>query len=80
MPTAVKGKVTPKKKSGWLNVPTHDDPLSYRIGTRVGDGKFVAEFIWNIASLGLSPGTYRLQISVHDGDEDLAVECTTLVI
>lgn len=79
-PTSVKGKVTPGKSSGWLPVPTHDDPLSYRIGNRVGDGQHVAEFIWNLASLGLSPGNYRVQVSVHDGDSHLAVECTTIVV
>ena len=79
-PTSVKGKVTPAKSSGWLPVPTHDDPLAYRIGNRRGDGQHVAEFIWNVATLGLSPGNYRVQVSVHDGDSHLAVECTTLVV
>ncbi|OGK14370.1 hypothetical protein A3C98_02745 [Candidatus Roizmanbacteria bacterium RIFCSPHIGHO2_02_FULL_37_15] len=78
--TAVKGKATPAKSSGWLNIPTHDDPLPYRIGTRRGDGVHVAEFIWNVASLGLSPGAYRVQVAVHDGDSHLAVECTTILV
>lgn len=78
--TAAKGRVTAGKSSGWLTVPTHDDPLNYRIGTRRGDGQHVAEFIWNVASLGLSPGNYRVQVSLHDGDSHLAVECTTIVV
>ncbi len=77
---AVKGRAAPAKDTGWLNIPTHDDPLPYRIGNRVGDGEHVAEFIWNVASLGKPPGTYRVQVAVHDGDDHLAVECTTLVI
>lgn len=79
-PTSVKGKVTAEKSSGWFTVPVHDDPLPYRIGSRVGDGKNVAEYIWKTSSLGLSPGIYRAQVSVHDGDSHLAVECTTLVL
>ena len=78
--TAVKGKATTSKSTGWLNVPTHDDPLLYRIGNRRGDGQHVAEFIWNVASLGLSPGNYRVQVSLHDGDSHLAVECTTIIV
>src|SRR3989338_2305469 len=78
--TTAKGRVTAGKSSGWLTVPTHDDPLNYRIGARRGDGQHVAEFIWNVASLGLSPGNYRVQVSVHDGDSHLAVECTTIVV
>lgn len=79
-PNSAKGKVTPAKSSGWLPIPPHDDPLPYQIGNRKGDGQHVAEFIWNVASLGQPPGTYRVQVALHDGDSHLAVECTTIVI
>jgi len=78
--TAVKGKVTSARDSPWLQIPTYSDPLPWRIGNRIGDGVHIAEFIWNVASLGLAPGTYRVQVAVHDGDSHLAVECTTIII
>lgn len=78
--TMVRGKVTKADNGPWVSVPQHSDPLPYKIGTRVGDGEHVAEFIWHVSSLGLAPGTYRVQVAVHDGDEHLAVECTTVTI
>ncbi len=78
--TAVKGKVAQQNDGPWISIPAHTDPTLYKIGTRVGDGEHVAEFIWHVSSLGLTPGTYRVQVAVHDGDEHLAVECTTINI
>lgn len=45
-----------------------------------------AEVVWNISSLGLTPGhTYRVQVIVHDGDQnkiggDAGQACTTIYI
>ncbi len=80
LPNVVKGKATAQRDSAWLNIPMHDDPLPFRIGTRVGDGRHVAQFNWNVRSLNLTPGTYRVQVALHDGDSHLAIECTTITI
>jgi hypothetical protein len=41
---------------------------------------YTGEFIWNVSSLGLSPGTYILEFVIHDGDYDRGVGCITLTI
>lgn len=64
----------------FISVPTHDDPAPYRIGTRGGHGGKIGEYIWNVDSLSLTPGNYRAQVALHDGDKDLAIECTTLIL
>ncbi|OGK08801.1 hypothetical protein A2767_02730 [Candidatus Roizmanbacteria bacterium RIFCSPHIGHO2_01_FULL_35_10] len=78
--TAVKGMARGEQQGSFRTLPVHDDPSTYRIASRVGEGNKVAEYIWNVASLNLSPGTFRVQVALHDGDSDLAIECTTIVI
>jgi|SRR5215813_14183521 len=41
---------------------------------------FTAEFIWDVSSLGLAPGTYQGEFVIHDGDIDRAVGCIVIVI
>jgi hypothetical protein len=41
---------------------------------------YQAEFVWDVSSLGLGPGTYTAVFSVHDGDRDRAIGCVTIVI
>ena len=42
--------------------------------------KFSTEFIWDVASLGLKPGTYLAEFVIHDGDHDRAVGCVVITI
>ena len=42
--------------------------------------KWTAEEIWDVAALGLPPGTYTAVFVIHDGDDDRAIGCVTIVI
>ncbi len=48
-------------------------------GTQLSE-KYNTEVIWDVAALGLAPGTYIAQFVIHDGDKDLGVGCITIVI
>jgi len=39
-----------------------------------------AEYIWNVSSLGLSPGNHRAEFVIHDGDYDRGVGCVNIQI
>jgi len=41
---------------------------------------YFAEYIWDVASLGLGPGTYQAEFVIHDGDEDRGVGCVSISI
>ncbi len=41
---------------------------------------YTAEYIWNIASLGLTSGNHRAEFVIHDGDFDRGVGCIDLQI
>jgi hypothetical protein len=41
---------------------------------------FNTEFIWDVDSLGLAPGTYVAEFAIHDGDVDRGVGCITIEI
>jgi hypothetical protein len=41
---------------------------------------YTGEDIWDVNSLGLSPGTYIAEFVIHDGDRDRGVGCVTIVI
>src|SRR3989344_5543356 len=75
----VKGQVRSKGQP-FLSIPAPDDPTPFIIGTRGGHGIHNGEYVWNVDQLGLTPGNYRVQISLHDGDNDLAIECTTIIL
>jgi hypothetical protein len=38
------------------------------------------EDIWDVSTLGLTPGSYTAVFSVHDGDRDRAIGCVNIVI
>ncbi len=42
--------------------------------------KYTTEVIWDVASLGLAPGTYIAEFVIHDGDRDRGVGCVTITI
>ncbi len=82
-PTIIKGEISyagTGNRSGFVpNIPPIDPPVNV-VGGRKGHGGHIAEFIWDVNTLGLTPGSgyYRAQIVVHDGDGDLAINCTTI--
>jgi hypothetical protein len=41
---------------------------------------YTTEVIWDVASLGPSPGTYIAEFVIHDGDHDRGVGCVTISI
>jgi hypothetical protein len=41
---------------------------------------YTGEFIWDLSTLGLRPGSYVAVFSVHDGDHDRAIGCVNVVI
>jgi hypothetical protein len=59
---------------GWYSGPPVDPDSS------VVSGFYVAEYVWNVDSLGLSPGTYDAEFVIHDGDQDRGIGCVTIVI
>jgi hypothetical protein len=49
------------------------------------DWKYAAEYIWDVDNLKLggiplSPGSYRAQFVIHDGDDNMGIDCTTITI
>jgi hypothetical protein len=42
--------------------------------------QYTGEFIWDVTTLGLGPGSYTAVFSVHDGDRDRAIGCVNIVI
>jgi hypothetical protein len=57
-------------------VPGMDPPPA---GTTLHD-RYTNEDIWNVAAIGLSPGTYTALFAVHDGDRDRAIGCVTITV
>lgn len=81
-PNYAKGKVRRGDGGAWLTLPAIDpDWTNFIREQRVGEDPHIGEFIWDVAGLALTPGrVYRAQIVVHDGDGDLAIDCTTVVV
>jgi hypothetical protein len=78
-PTAVKGQFsnTPGVKSQGITGAAYD-PLPTGAIALAED--YTAEFIWDVSSLGLTPGSYQAEFVIHDGDRDRGVGCYTLQI
>jgi len=76
-PTAIKGSYNPTTNKGpGLLVAGMDPPPAGSVLTE----RYTGEDIWDVASLGLSPGTYIAEFVIHDGDDDRGVGCVTIVI
>lgn len=84
-PSIIKGDYNPVgSKSG--TGPTVDSDANYLNGPYPNGGnpngsksdKYLAEFIWNISSFNLSSGTYTAEFAIHDGDDNLAIDCFTI--
>lgn len=42
--------------------------------------QYSTEIIWDVAALGLTPGTYTAEFVIHDGDRDRGIGCVTITI
>ncbi|HVF69608.1 MAG TPA: hypothetical protein VNA13_03520 [Xanthomonadales bacterium] len=82
-PIAIKGEVSygdGGNKNGFVKGLPPIDPVENIRGGRSGHGGSIGQYIWDVNSLGLSTGYYRVQIVTHDGDGDLAIDCSTIQI
>ena len=91
-PDFIKGWVNNEPQNGFLNGgniekgPQYDPlpPGSAPLGGPNPNGtlpnNFVAEYIWNVANLGLTSGTHTAEFVVHDGDFDRGIGCVTIQI
>ncbi len=80
-PQTVRGRVVNTGgKSSYLALPPIESPVGFDTRTRRGHGGNMAQFSWDVSALSLGPGLYRAQFVIHDGDGDLAVNCTTIQI
>lgn len=41
---------------------------------------FADEYIWNVSSLKLAPGTHQAEFVIHDGDIDRGIGCASITI
>lgn len=79
-PVGIKGVANMRPSGTILNSAPIDPPVNV-IVKKTGNEWSFSEFIWDVNSMGLiEPGFYRAQIILHDGDNDLAVNCTTIQI
>jgi hypothetical protein len=67
---------SPPGGSGGMQIPGMD-PVPP--GSMLAE-MYTGEDIWDVSSLGLAPGTYTAVFVVHDGDDDRAIGCVTIVI
>ncbi|MDP9148555.1 MAG: hypothetical protein M3O36_01230 [Myxococcota bacterium] len=77
----------PQWVKGWFDnsPPTGNRPMQVPGMDPVPPGiklqeKWTAEEIWDVSALGLAPGTYTAVFVIHDGDDDRAIGCVTIVI
>jgi hypothetical protein len=57
--------------------PAYDPPPA---GAAMLNQAFNAEFVWDVNKLGLAPGSYIAEFSIHDGDRERAIGCVNIVI
>jgi hypothetical protein len=87
-PTMIKGaynNAPPTRGTGIQGAPldpippgTPPPPAATR--TNRGGTAYHGEFIWEVSSLGLAPGTYSAEFLIFDGDRDRGIGCVNLVI
>jgi hypothetical protein len=41
---------------------------------------WTAEYVWDVSSLGLTPGAHDIELSIPDGDGDREEACTTILV
>jgi hypothetical protein len=77
----------PQWFKGWIDNNPPPGGMSFQVpgmdpvppGATLAE-KYTGEDIWEVSSLGLGPGTYTAVFVVHDGDDDRAIGCVTIVI
>ncbi len=57
--------------------PAYDPPPA---GTAALNQLYNTEFVWDVNKLGLAPGSYIGEFSIHDGDRERAIGCVNIVI
>jgi hypothetical protein len=65
------------KKGGGLKVAGLEPAPA---GSQPLQEQYTAEFVWNVDSLGLAPGSYIAEFVIHDGDRDRGIGCVTITI
>jgi hypothetical protein len=76
-PTTIKGQIDNGVwDGGWPNGPPID-PDPYPPGY---ESYATAEYVWDVSSLGVGPGTYLIEFEITDGDGNPGAGCFTLVI
>lgn len=77
-PTAIRGDYNNTTiKGAGTHVAGMDPPPP---GSQPLQQAYTAEFIWDVASLGLTPGNYLAEFVIHDGDRDRGVGCVAITI
>jgi len=75
-PTVILGKNIGLKPLAPFEIPP-PDLTRFDSG---GKGSYLAEYIWDVSSLGLGTGNYLAEFTVHDGDGDLYQICIPIII
>jgi hypothetical protein len=65
-----------KQAATGIEIPGMDAPPA---GAKLTE-QYNTEFIWDVNSLGLPPGTYGAEFVIHDGDRDRAIGCVIIAI
>ncbi len=94
-PSQIKGdynsNVNSDKGRGLKGPPVDGDYTKFENGPQGGGGEgkhtggglseqFTAEYIWNINALALPPGAYHVEMVIHDGDDNLGMDCVAMKI
>ncbi len=83
-PNIIKGEYNsdPEKSSSKTKGPAIDaDWINFKNGPGAGDLlEHSSEYIWDVTTFGLAPGTYWAQFVIHDGDDNLGISCITIQI
>jgi hypothetical protein len=78
-PSAVKGCFNSKSTAQTMNCG-QVAPIDVMPAGTFAVLPFTTEVIWDVSSLGLAPGSYSAEFSVHDGDFERAVGCINIGI
>lgn len=83
-PNIIKGEYNsdPDRSRSSTHGPSIDaDWRNFKNGPGAGDLlEHSSEYIWDVTTFGLTPGTYWAQFVIHDGDDNLGISCITVQI
>jgi hypothetical protein len=86
IPSVIKGTVNPNPprpaygSTGNTMSGPAIDPLPSDGGLGVILGFETAEYVWDVATLGLASGTYQAEFVIHDGDRERAIGCVIVTV